>query len=298
VADGQDLAAEIARTLRAEDGRVERGGSSGLRDLLQRCLDYVESPLQMHEPATLGTCLRRLREIQGLTMSYVARALDVTVTQVSNWELDREPMSVATQQSYVAAVFSRRLGADEARVQELLEKNTALVLELRQVDRQRMVREFHTVVVGHTLPERPEIPPDPILRRQMRLITEEYLELMEAAYGPDQLVAFDGRDGDAISLAQELRRLVDNAPFDVNFPELLDATVDLDYVVEGMRNWCGINSRAAWALVHAANMAKAGGPRRESDGKMLKPPGWKPPDLAAEIERQKAEAKLRMRGPK
>lgn len=248
--------------------------------------------------AKMGECLRRVRELRVVTMGDVARALDVTVTQVSNWELDREPMTDEQQKRYVSAIFADAEHATlepNARIDELLERNTQLVFELRDVDRERMVREFHTAVVGHTLPERPEIPPEAILRRQLRLITEEYLELMEAAYDKAQIS--DARQNLLVA-RQRLEEMVDRDCLHVNFPEMLDATIDLDYVVEGLRAWCGIRSRPAWALVHAANMAKAGGPKRESDGKMLKPPGWKPPDLAAEIERQKAAATARERGPK
>ena len=44
-------------------------------------------------------------------------------------------------------------------------------------------------------------------------------------------------------------------------------------------------------VVHAANMAKRDPTtgkfiRREDDGKIIKPAGWQPPDVTAEIKRQ------------
>lgn len=46
----------------------------------------------------------------------------------------------------------------------------------------------------------------------------------------------------------------------------------------------GIPFDAVWAAVHASNMAKLGPGGvlvRRADGKILKPPGWVPPDIAA-----------------
>lgn len=265
--------------------------------------------LQMMEPPTIGLCLRRIRELRELTLGDVARAVDVGAAQVSAWELDRDPMSERDLERYLRALFhnekkdvdkelflhaNEAIARLEARVQELLQRNTELALELRQVDWQRGVREFHAGVVEQTLPDYPAVPPEPILRRQARLITEEYLETMEAIYGP----MGDGADRSPPSPRATLMAIVDNAPLAVNFPELMDATFDLTYVTIGMFCWCGVDAQGMWTVGQASNMAKAGGPRRASDGKMLKPPGWKPPDFKAEIERQQREAIARSRGPK
>jgi predicted HAD superfamily Cof-like phosphohydrolase/DNA-binding transcriptional regulator YiaG len=306
---GDDLAADLRRVLSSQwlDGNsssCDPYKEYGLRDLFERCLKRMndEAPIRMLAPVKLGECLRCLRELKRLTMGDLSRALGVSVSQISNWELGREPMPELEQRKYVSALFdapevlnARVIATSSTRVQELLENNTALVNELRRVDRQRQVREFHAAVVGEPLPEHPCVPSEAILRRQARLITEEYLEAMEAIYTGGNLVA----EGVNLYTVQEtLNAIVDQAPLSVKLPELIDATVDLDYVVEGLRAWCGIDSQGVWAVVQAANMAKAGGPKRKSDNKQLKPPGWKPPDIAAEIERQKAAALARERGPK
>lgn len=57
-----------------------------------------------------------------------------------------------------------------------------------------------------------------------------------------------------------------------------DALVDLAYVVIGAAIAWGIPFDAVWREVHASNMRKEGGARRE-DGKILKPEGWQPPDV-------------------
>ena len=56
----------------------------------------------------------------------------------------------------------------------------------------------------------------------------------------------------------------------------------------------GMNLSAVFGVVHGANMAKrnpATGKfeKRESDGKIIKPPGWSPPDVEGELKRQLAE---------
>ncbi len=49
---------------------------------------------------------------------------------------------------------------------------------------------------------------------------------------------------------------------------------------------CGVDSRPIQLAIHHANMAKKDGPKRESDGKRLKPPGWKPADIEGELRKQ------------
>ena len=72
---------------------------------------------------------------------------------------------------------------------------------------------------------------------------------------------------------------------DGNLIEIADACADLCYVVIGTAIEYGIPLDVVWAEVHRSNMAKAdpatGKVRFREDGKVLKPEGWKPPDIAA-----------------
>jgi hypothetical protein len=52
------------------------------------------------------------------------------------------------------------------------------------------------------------------------------------------------------------------------------------FAVEG-----GIDLRPLWVAVQAANLAKVGGSKR-ADGKVLKTPGWVPPDIAGLLRQQ------------
>jgi len=60
--------------------------------------------------------------------------------------------------------------------------------------------------------------------------------------------------------------------------EVIDAVCDLIYHLNNVSNMMGIDLEPFFEEVHRANMEKAGGPRRK-DGKVLKPPGWRPPHL-------------------
>jgi predicted HAD superfamily Cof-like phosphohydrolase len=68
-----------------------------------------------------------------------------------------------------------------------------------------------------------------------------------------------------------------------------DAFLDVIYIAIGGALDYGIDPRPVWDEVHASNMAKAGGPRR-ADGKVMKPEGWKPPDIAAALKRGSLKA--------
>ena len=70
-----------------------------------------------------------------------------------------------------------------------------------------------------------------------------------------------------------------------DLPEAADALVDFIYVILGLANHMGIALDPLFYAVHDANMEKFSGPIRD-DGKQLKPEGWVPPDIAAELKLQ------------
>ncbi len=81
--------------------------------------------------------------------------------------------------------------------------------------------------------------------------------------------------------SSELREAIQ----DCNLPEIADAIADLIYVALGTAVTYGIDPRPIWDAVHTANMRKTGGGLR-ADGKVCKPPGWTPPDVAGLLARQ------------
>ncbi len=115
--------------------------------------------------------------------------------------------------------------------------------------------EFHRTF-GAYVSDRPtaDIPPQ-VRELRIRLIEEELAEYAEAA-----------RAGDLVGIA--------------------DALTDLLYVVLGAMVAHGLHevAEALFEEVHRSNMSKAGPdgrPLRRSDGKILKPVTFSPPDLHA-----------------
>jgi predicted HAD superfamily Cof-like phosphohydrolase len=100
---------------------------------------------------------------------------------------------------------------------------------------------------------------DDQFRMYSTLITEEYTELQEAIAAGDKV-------------------------------ETLDALIDIMVVVAGAINSMGADGEGAWREVMATNFAKIdrqlGKVRRRDDGKILKPEGWTPPNLAKFLKRE------------
>ena len=83
---------------------------------------------------------------------------------------------------------------------------------------------------------------------------------------------------------EEVNRELIPAIRDGNLPAIADAMADAIYVIVGAALEYGIPLGAVWQAVQASNMAKVdpvtGMVRKRADGKVLKPEGWKPPDIA------------------
>ena len=125
-------------------------------------------------------------------------------------------------------------------------------------------------------PTVPSVPPDDRLKLRLKLIAEEFLELLEASGYSTTISDGDGLM-DTVEYGGGFRKH--------NLVKMADALADLDYVIEGMRLECGIDGEPIATEVNRSNMAKVGATQRE-DGKILKPPGWTPPDIAGELRKQ------------
>ena len=114
---------------------------------------------------------------------------------------------------------------------------------------------------------------DEILRDRIRLITEEYIEVLEAA---ECVVR-------PIDPATGRYEIVQMRPFaELDHEHLLKELADLDYVVAGTADTFEWDFEEAGERVHASNMSKLwedGKPRYRDDGKVLKPDTYQPPDL-------------------
>ena len=117
--------------------------------------------------------------------------------------------------------------------------------------------------MGAVAPDRPTLPSKALLDLRKTLIREEYKEVNEQF---DRLINEETED--MAALVHEL--------------------TDLLYVAYGAIWACGVDPDPVFAEVHSANMRKLDGPRR-ADGKVLKPEGWQPADVAGVIESQRGQ---------
>lgn len=113
---------------------------------------------------------------------------------------------------------------------------------------ERDLRDLHEALGIYTQSE-PAWPSEDVIDLRLRLLDEEVEELKAAVRNREPLA----------NVAKE--------------------ACDVETVVVGLAVAFGIPYEECWRRVLASNMAKAGGPVRE-DGKVLKPPGWQPPDLS------------------
>ena len=74
-----------------------------------------------------------------------------------------------------------------------------------------------------------------------------------------------------------------------NKVEMLDALTDILVVTIGAMQSAGFDAEGAWNEVMRTNFAKVdsktGMVNKREDGKVLKPNGWKPPNLASFVEK-------------
>ncbi len=117
---------------------------------------------------------------------------------------------------------------------------------------QAMVREFHVKYDAPVAAHPAQIAAKDRMRRA-RLIVSEASEFLESADRDD-------------------------------FVEMVDALADLLVVVYGAAVEMGVDLEPVFAEVHRSNMSKNGG--KDPGGKILKGPGWTPPDILAELRKQ------------
>ena len=86
------------------------------------------------------------------------------------------------------------------------------------------------------------------------------------------------------ALIEEEHKELKQALNDNDDVEVLDALIDILVVTIGAIHSMGADAEGAWKEVMATNFAKidreSGKVRKREDGKVLKPTGWTPPELA------------------
>lgn len=84
---------------------------------------------------------------------------------------------------------------------------------------------------------------------------------------------------------EEVNKELGPAIIDGDLVKIADGMADAIYVILGTAVAFGIDLEPIWEEVHRTNMLKEAGGKR-ADGKILKPAGWKPPDVVGLLRNQ------------
>lgn len=278
----------LRAVIAAHYGSTERASSYGFGQQLLRLLGEAPDPMEalaVRTQAALDTA-----RVHALDNTLCSAAMD-----------DAESMTVQVPELH--ALFD-----ELARHQERADVLQAQMTENLERTIGRRVRAFHARF-GHPIAHSPRVPADAQVRFRLKLIAEEFFELLTSAIADAPGESFGKFDsikdacGDAEECVEELIRL---APIAVDLPEFADALGDIAYVVEGTNAVFGIDGVAVLGEIQRANMEKDPAYVKAKDGfhmkhpngdrvttlvpdptqKPSKPAGWKPPAIEAVLIRQ------------
>ena len=134
-------------------------------------------------------------------------------------------------------------------------------------DWQKDVQDFKEKV-GQEVNTSPSLPSEDSISLQVELIREEV-------------------DRELLPFLEKLTKKGswDSETFAEDLASVADGVADAIYVLLGTAISFGIHLQPIWDAIQEANMLKYGGGTRK-DGKILKPEGWKHPDIKALVEHQ------------
>jgi predicted HAD superfamily Cof-like phosphohydrolase len=137
------------------------------------------------------------------------------------------------------------------------------------------VRKF-MFIGGQGTPERPTVPDKDTALLRSRIILEEALETVNALGVSVHFVP--GMGTTQLDIKKSLRFEFDRTP---DLVGIADGCADISVVTTGTLVALGIPDNGLLELVDENNLAKyKDGVLRDEYGKILKPPGHKPPDIA------------------
>ena len=151
------------------------------------------------------------------------------------------------------------------------------------------VREF-TIGAGQHVTDKPTSMSYDEVKFLLRMALSELQELALSVTSSEE---------EAFALLKDSLETIDHSRYekledeDSIIAAQADSIVDLWYYALNAFSKKSVDLSAVFDVVHSANMAKRDPTTnqfilRESDGKIIKPPGWTPPDIVAEIRRQRA----------
>jgi len=198
-------------------------------------------------------------------------ALRLHLTGLVNEDDETIPVSVAG----LLELFTRT-----GRMDEMVDHLRDKIDTAREAKLSFAVRDF-MLKINQEVKWKPEVPETSVVKLRLRLIAEEFFELLGAAGITKAALMGDDR----MNLDEHIMQLIAGLSPKVDMPEFADALSDLRVVIVGTDAAFGINGDAIDREVMGANMKKLEG-KDDEHGKRQKPPGWKPPDIAAELRRQ------------
>lgn len=135
------------------------------------------------------------------------------------------------------------------------------------------VKDFHRVM-GIPTQDRPTMPDEATRLLRCRLLLEETLEFIEASGCNVRFLGSHRSHGFHI--------IITHAP---DLAAMVQENADVRYIAHGNDLALGVDGRV-FDAVHVANLAKAsnGVVQKDERGKVIKPDGWKPPDVARVLE--------------
>lgn len=149
---------------------------------------------------------------------------------------------------------------------------------------------------GQDIPDYPKMPDHDTRLLRAKLIFEESMETIRALgfelsikhyneYKGYEHVTVNPSDDEAINLVEK---------YDPDMVEVIDGCADVSVVTIGTASALGVSMSPVLKEVDENNLNKFGpGGYRREDGKWMKPPGHKPPNIKELIEEQKDAAGTR-----
>lgn len=139
---------------------------------------------------------------------------------------------------------------------------------------------------GQDVLTQPCLPTAAVRLLRAKLIFEEAMETIYAL-GVDVMVRPELQQMDAVPLSDNMYELKVNENRPPDLIEIADGCADVSVVTIGTLSACGIADKPLLKEVDESNLRKFGpGSRMREDGKWLKPPDWKPPNIAGVLNRQ------------
>lgn len=182
------------------------------------------------------------------------------------------------------------ISIEEEEFRRLLDERATMRAQIQEFEKQarddiqQRVTDFHRKY-GHPVGIYPHVPSERQVRFRLRLIAEEFWELLRAAgvrLHPDHV--------------GYISHAIENSHLVVDLPEFVDGLGDLQVVVTGGFVTFGVDGRKINTAIHAANMSKVPVMLPAPDGqceerpdptsKPTKPEGWAPPNIAAVLRDQ------------